>query len=302
MLFPLRPNAPGARLYHPEHPGQATTGNPRPQSKNNPTRQRAASRYHYFIRDRRGVSRNKDWQAPVFPLGRPGNNLLAGYTVVQGPPCNALAENAGFHREEGHTMSGDFREALKNRRSCYELNNSSPIGNDQIREILEFALLNVPSSFNCQSTRLVLLLGVYHKRFWDIVLEALRNHVKPEEFEETKQRNDAFAAGYGTVLFYEDQGVVEELKKAFPGYSDKFGQWSDHTSAMHQLTVWTLLEEAGFGASLQHYNPLIDEKVGSIWHIDPKWRLIAQMPFGGITQKPAPKEKQPLTISLKVMQ
>lgn len=199
-------------------------------------------------------------------------------------------------------MSGDFREALKNRRSCYELNDTSPIGNEQIREILEFALLNVPSSFNCQSTRLALLLGVYHKRFWDVVLEALRNHVKPEEFEETKQRNDAFAAGYGTVLFYEDQGVVEDLKNAFPNYSDKFPQWSEHTSAMHQLAVWTMLEEAGFGASLQHYNPLIDEKVASIWHIDPKWRLIAQMPFGGIANKPAPKEKQPLNISLRVLQ
>ena len=47
---------------------------------------------------------------------------------------------------------------------------------------------------------------------------------------------------------------------------------------MHQFAIWTMLEDAGLGASLQHYNPLIDEKVQNEWKLNPNWKLIAQMP------------------------
>ena len=34
------------------------------------------------------------------------------------------------------------------------------------------------------------------------------------------------------------------------------------------------------GASLQHYNPLIDDEVRRVWNLSDDWKLIAQMPFG----------------------
>lgn len=40
-----------------------------------------------------------------------------------------------------------------------------------------------------------------------------------------------------------------------------FPAWSQQTSGMHQLVVWTALKEEGLGTSLQHYNPLLDPKV-----------------------------------------
>ena len=69
---------------------------------------------------------------------------------------------------------------------------------------------------------------------------------------------------------------------------------------MHQLAVWTMLEEVGFGASLQHYNPLIDAEVASTWGISPKWKLMAEMPFGKPTAAPGEKEFQPLEKRLLV--
>ena len=33
---------------------------------------------------------------------------------------------------------------------------------------------------------------------------------------------------------------------------------------MLQLVVWTALEAEGLGATLQHYNPLIDDEVGNL--------------------------------------
>ena len=44
----------------------------------------------------------------------------------------------------------------------------------------------------------------------------------------------SFAAGYGTVLFFEDTNVVRDLQQKFPGYAGNFPVWSEQTSAMHR--------------------------------------------------------------------
>ena len=61
-------------------------------------------------------------------------------------------------------MTRDFKEALRHRRTYYHITNSSPISDEQIKEIIDFAVMNVPSAFNSQSTRIVLLLGKNHKK------------------------------------------------------------------------------------------------------------------------------------------
>lgn len=192
-------------------------------------------------------------------------------------------------------MLHNLKDSLKNRRTYYALSNSSPISDSEIEEIINFAVKHIPSSFNSQSTRVVLLLGENHKKLWNITKDILQGITSPEAFEKTKAKIDgAFLSGYGTVLYFEDQNVVEGLQAAFPSYSENFPIWSQQTSAMHQLAIWTMLEDAGFGASLQHYNPLIDAKVAETWKIDPKWKLIAQMPFGTPAQSPGEKEFEPL--------
>ncbi|MDR3265364.1 MAG: nitroreductase family protein [Synergistaceae bacterium] len=197
-------------------------------------------------------------------------------------------------------MSRSFREALQNRRSCYAIDDRSPITDDQIREIVDFALLHVPSAFNAQSTRIVLLLGTHHKKLWSIVMDTLKGIVPAANFAPTEQKINSFAAGHGTVLYFEDQKIVEDLQRRFPSYADRFPTWSQQTSAMHQLAIWTMLEDAGLGVSLQHYNPLIDEKARETWSLDPSWSLVAQMPFGGMGTPPAAKEFQPLDARRKV--
>lgn len=64
-----------------------------------------------------------------------------------------------------------FFDAVIERRTYYQLNKDSPISDKQITDIAEKALLHVPSSFNSQSTRLVVLLNKDHEQFWDFVLE-----------------------------------------------------------------------------------------------------------------------------------
>lgn len=187
------------------------------------------------------------------------------------------------------------------RRSYYALSADSPISDAQIEEIVRFAVKHVPSAFNSQSTRLVLLLHEHHAALWKIVKRTLRAIVAEDAFARTAEKIErSFAAGYGTVLFYEDAAVVRSLQQRFPLYAGNFPVWSEHTSAMHQLAVWTLLEDAGFGASLQHYNPLIDKEVRARWRLPEDWRLVAQMPFGLPAATPLEKTFEPVDARMRV--
>lgn len=189
----------------------------------------------------------------------------------------------------------NLKRSIEKRRSYYGICGKSPVSNREIKELIDFAVLHTPSAFNSQSTRTVLLLNGHHRKLWDIVKDELKKRLPADAFaaSETKIEN-TFQSGYGTVLFYEDYAVIEEFQNKFPLYRDNFPVWSEHTSAMHQWVVWTLLEQAGFGASLQHYNPLIDGQVAEEWNISSKWKLIAQMPFGVPVAEPAVKNFQPI--------
>ncbi len=198
-------------------------------------------------------------------------------------------------------MERTLKEALEHRRSYYALSSHSPVSDAEIEKIITFAARHVPSAFNSQSTRMVLLLGEHHRRLWDIVKETLRKIVPAKSFPATEKKIDtSFAAGYGTVLFFEERTIIQGLQKSFPAYEDKFPVWSQHTSAMHQLSIWTLLEDAGFGASLQHYNPLIDDSVRREWQLPETWELVAQMPFGKPLQEPESKEFQSMDERVRI--
>lgn len=195
-----------------------------------------------------------------------------------------------------------LQESIKNRRSFYALTNQSPISDEKIAEIIEFVAQNAPSAFNSQSARMVLLLGDHHKKLWEIVKDELKKVSSSEKaWKSTEEKvNGSFLSGYATVLFFEDQSVVKGLQEKFPSYSEKFPQWSEHSTAINQILVWLALENEGFGASLQHYNPLIDAEVHKEWDIPADWQLIAQMPFGIAQDKPEAKPKEPIEKKFRV--
>lgn len=191
-------------------------------------------------------------------------------------------------------MAGDMESALKQRRSYYSIGSESPISDDKIRELLKFAVMYTPSAFNSQSARVVLLLGNEHKKLWEIVRETLRPMVPADRFKSTDDKVNSFAAGHGTVLFYEDGKVIAGMQEQFPLYADAFPGYSENSAGMLQLVVWTMLRDAGLGASLQHYGNLIQTEVAKTWNLSPEWRLIAQMPFGSIKAEPDAKDFQPI--------
>jgi predicted oxidoreductase (fatty acid repression mutant protein) len=197
-------------------------------------------------------------------------------------------------------MPKDFFSAVLGRRSYYAIGGDSPVSDERIAEIVRFAVKHAPSAFNSQSGRAALLLGGEHGALWDIVLDTLSKIVSPDKFLNTREKIASFKAGQGTVLFFEDQAVVEEMQREYANYKDNFPPWSLQSSGMLQFVVWTALEAEGLGASLQHYNPLIDGAVKARWNFPESWRLLSQMPFGAPLEPPGEKDFLPLEERVKV--
>ena len=176
------------------------------------------------------------------------------------------------------------------RRTQYALGAKLPLPEAQVDALIREAIRLSPSSFNSQSSRALILFGAPSQKLWkEITKETLRPMVPADAFAATDAKMDAFAAGAGTVLFYEDQDVIKELQQKFPLYADNFPIFSEHSAGMAQYAVWTALAEAGIGASLQHYAPLIDAEVARTWDVPASWKLRAQMPFGS-NEAPFPEK------------
>lgn len=187
------------------------------------------------------------------------------------------------------------------RRSIYMLNDQLPVSKDEVVKLVEHAVLHTPSSFNSQSSRLVVLFGEDHQKLWQITEDLLRAMVNDDEkFKSTADKMAMFKAGAGTILYFEDQSVIKGLQEQFPLYAHNFPVWAEHTSAMHQYAIWNALAALNIGANLQHYNGVIDEKVAETWNIDSNWKLIAQMVFGGIAAPAGKKTFEPIEKRLKV--
>ena len=194
-----------------------------------------------------------------------------------------------------------LQQLAEQRRSIYALGNQLPVSHEEVVKLVEHAILHTPSSFNSQSTRVIILFGEEHQKLWQIAEDTLRAIVNDDEqFVSTKQKMDSFKAGAGTVLFFEDRKVVKSMQDNVPLYADKFPVYAQHTNAMHQYAVWTALASVGVGASLQHYSPIIDDKVAETWDVDKDWELVAQLVFGAIEQPAGDKTFKPMEERLKV--
>lgn len=186
----------------------------------------------------------------------------------------------------------EAKNLYQNRRSVYALGKNLPISEQEVLEIIDNAVKYSPSAFNSQTAHAVVLLGENHQKLWDITFGELEKFLPNEEVKAaTKDKIDSFAAAYGTILFFEDHDVVKGLQEQFPAYADNFPIWSEQSTGIASFAVWNALAEAGVGANIQHYNPVIDEKVVAEWNIPANLVLRAQMPFGEKLQEAAPIER-----------
>ncbi len=180
---------------------------------------------------------------------------------------------------------------LMKRRTIYALGRNVHQDPAEIAEVIKAAIKHSPTAFNTQTVRVVILFGQSSEEVWDIVEERLKSEVANEKgFKKTQAKIASFREGFGTVLFFTDTDVVKQLEKSFPLYADNFADWAEQGIGGAQQAVWVALAQEGIGASLQHYNPLIDELIASEFDLPSNWKLRAQMPFGSIEAPASSKD------------
>lgn len=173
-----------------------------------------------------------------------------------------------------------IEDAIKERRSIRKLKKSENLTKEKVNEILKTALYT-PSAFGMQSSRILFLTGDENIKFWNIVKEEVKKSIpEGQDFIPTEEKLNGFSGGFGTILFFENKNTVKKMQDSFPLYSENFSKWSVQSNGMLQYAVWMLFSAEGLAASLQHYNPLIDNRVKQEWNIPEDWELTAQMPFG----------------------
>ncbi|PNP45388.1 hypothetical protein THARTR1_10939 [Trichoderma harzianum] len=191
-------------------------------------------------------------------------------------------------------MADKLISSFAARRSVYQLSAETDLSIGRLEEIIRNALLTVPSAFNTQSTRIVVLVGDHHQKLWDIVKAAVAPFVSGDQATNTNAKIKGFQGAYATILFFEDPSPYEPLG-SFKMYADKFEGWREQASGMHQFLIWSALALEGVGGNLQHYNPIIDDDVKKTWSINSDWKLLAQLVIGKpVGNAPAEKEKKPV--------
>ncbi|MDR0235806.1 nitroreductase family protein [Acinetobacter sp.] len=198
-------------------------------------------------------------------------------------------------------MSNVFLDLIHKRRTIYAIGRNVNQSPEYISDLIQQAIKQSPSSFNSQSSRAVILFNAEHEKFWNFVKEQLKAYAKDEaSASKTEAKMQSFIAGLGTVLFFEDQDVVKDLQAQFPSYADNFPVWAEHSTAIAQFATWTALNSDGLGASLQHYNPIVDEQVHAEWDIPKNWKLRAQLVFGSIEAAAPEKTYMDDTVRFKI--
>ncbi|MFD1318591.1 nitroreductase family protein [Loigolactobacillus zhaoyuanensis] len=188
-------------------------------------------------------------------------------------------------------MKTTVLDLLKQRRSIYALGKNVAASQDEIANLVKDVVREAPTAFNGQTTRAIVLFGDHHDQLWDIVVKRLKTEVPTEAvYEGTKAKIASFKAGFGTIMYFTDEDIVRNQEQQFELYADNFADWAEQAQGNAQLSVWTALAENGIGASLQHYNPIVDELVHEAFEIPANWRLRAQMPFGSIEAPAGEKE------------
>ena len=168
-------------------------------------------------------------------------------------------------------------EGLKQRRSNYQLNKELPVSTDEIHALIDEVTELVPDAFNMKSARVVVALGEKQNELWDGIYDVFGGKVARGKIDE----------------------VVRGLQEKFAAYAENFPVWANQANGMLQINIWSALRELGVGANIQHYNPVIDDFVREKFGLPESWKLIAQMPFGGIVMEPAPKDKEDISERVK---
>ena len=75
----------------------------------------------------------------------------------------------------------EFLQALKNRRSIYNLGTNVNLSNEEIISIISDCLKYSPSAFNYPTTNVIIAFGEKHQQIWQITTDILKEKLAKKE-------------------------------------------------------------------------------------------------------------------------
>lgn len=174
----------------------------------------------------------------------------------------------------------EYNKLIETRRSNYALENKAVVKDEELIKELEKVIKNAPTAFNSQATHIIVALGKKHELVWDITHDTLEKIVPFERFKTTASKLQMFKNGYGTILVFKDEKKIADLKKAFPGFANRQDGWGEQNIGILVYALWLALYNLGYSGNIQHYDPLIDEKIKEEFKVPEDWKLETEMVFG----------------------
>lgn len=182
-----------------------------------------------------------------------------------------------------------FLEIASKRRSVYDLGKDSSHSIEDVVAQLRQVMDRVPTAFNSQTSRLVVVSGEDNVKLWDYIYDVQKDVLSQGMLDQMGPVMQAAKEGLGTILFFEDLDQVKEM----PTQGERTTAYKFTNNGNHQFAAWLTLADMGLGASLQHFNigydQGFDKGVRDLFDLPDTYEMVAQMPFGSIESPAASK-------------
>ncbi|WP_428910585.1 nitroreductase family protein [Niallia sp. Krafla_26] len=193
-----------------------------------------------------------------------------------------------------------FVELVEKRRSVYVLGTDSQYSKKEITDRIREVVKQVPTAFNSQTTRVVVLFDEANNKFWDHIYDVQKDILEGDMWDLMSGVMTGAKNGIGTVLFFEDLDAAKKM----PTQGTRTEAYKQNNNANAQYAVWLALAEIGLGASLQHFNigyeQGFDKATREMFNLPETYEMIAQMPFGSVEQEIGEKEHIDADVQVKV--
>ena len=195
-----------------------------------------------------------------------------------------------------------FVDLAEKRRSIYALGTDSNYSKKDIENRIREVVKQVPSAFNSQTTRVVVLFDSANEKFWNHIYDVQQNVLEGDMWDMMSGIITGAKNGIGTVLFFEDKEAVEGM----PAQGVRQEAYKQNNNANAQYAVWLALAEMDLGASLQHFNvgyeQGFDKGTKEMFNLPESYEMLAQMPFGSVEQQAGEKEHIDTDVQVKVFE
>lgn len=94
----------------------------------------------------------------------------------------------------------EFKNVIKNRRSIYALGTNSEYSIEEIVATIRETQKDVPSAFNSQTSRLVVLTGEANTKLWNLILDVQKEVLDQATWDFMSPIMEGAKNGIGTVL------------------------------------------------------------------------------------------------------